>query len=194
MTDPDKILQEVAALCREVNYHNRLYYTFDSPEIPDADYDALFERLKELEQKYDLVTPDSPTRRVGSEPLTQFTQVNHEQAMLSLDKVFNEQDLRDFESRIKKRLDSEADLEYSCEPKIDGIAVSLLYVDGVLERAATRGDGFTGEDITHNVRTIHPIPLRLDAHGIVGRLEVRGEIYLGKAGFENLNSRAESEW
>ena len=193
MTDPDKILQEVAALCREVNYHNRLYYTLDSPEIPDADYDALFERLKELEQKYDLVTPESPTRRVGSEPLAQFTQVNHEQAMLSLDKVFNEQDLQDFESRIKKRLGSEADLEYSCEPKIDGIAVSLLYVDGVLERAATRGDGLTGEDITHNVRTIHPIPLRLDAQGMTGRLEVRGEIYLGKAGFEKLNSRAERE-
>ena len=193
MTDPDKILQEVAALCREVNYHNRLYYTLDSPEIPDADYDALFERLKDLEQKYDLVTPESPTRRVGSEPLAQFTQINHEQAMLSLDKVFNEQDLQDFESRIKKRLGSEADLEYSCEPKIDGIAVSLLYVDGVLERAATRGDGLTGEDITHNVRTIHPIPLRLDAQGMTGRLEVRGEIYLGKAGFEKLNSRAERE-
>ena len=193
MTDPDKILQEVAALCREVNYHNRLYYTLDSPEIPDADYDALFERLKDLEQKYDLVTPESPTRRVGSEPLAQFTQVDHEQAMLSLDKVFNEQDLQDFESRIKKRLGSEADLEYSCEPKIDGIAVSLLYVDGVLERAATRGDGLTGEDITHNVRTIHPIPLRLDAQGMTGRLEVRGEIYLGKAGFEKLNNRAERE-
>ena len=100
--------------------------------------------------------------------------------MLSLDKVFNEQDLQDFESRIKKRLGSEADLEYSCEPKIDGIAVSLLYVDGVLERAATRGDGLNGEDITQNVRTIHSIPLWLDARGMTGRLEVRGEIYLGK--------------
>ena len=113
--------------------------------------------------------------------------------MLSLDKVFNEQDLQDFESRIKKRLGSEADLEYSCEPKVDGIAVSLLYVDGVLTRAATRGDGLTGEDITHNVRTIHSIPLRLDAQGMTGRLEVRGEIYLGKAGFEKLNDRAERE-
>ncbi|MFZ8976291.1 MAG: NAD-dependent DNA ligase LigA [Pseudohongiellaceae bacterium] len=193
MTAPDKILQEVAALRREINYHNRLYYTLDSPEIPDADYDALFDRLTELEQEYDLVTPESPTRRVGSEPLAQFTQITHEQPMLSLDKVFNEQDLQDFESRIKKRLDSEADLEYSCEPKVDGIAVSLLYVDGVLTRAATRGDGLTGEDITHNVRTIHSIPLRLDAQGMTGRLEVRGEIYLGKAGFEKLNNRAERE-
>ena len=193
MTAPDKILQEVAALRREINYHNRLYYTLDSPEIPDADYDALFDRLTELEQEYDLVTPESPTRRVGSEPLAQFTQITHEQPMLSLDKVFNEQDLQDFESRIKKRLDSEADLEYSCEPKVDGIAVSLLYVDGVLTRAATRGDGLTGEDITHNVRTIHSIPLRLDAQGMTGRLEVRGEIYLGKEGFEKLNNRAERE-
>ncbi len=193
MTAPDKILQEVAALRREINYHNRLYYTLDSPEIPDADYDALFDRLTELEQEYDLVTPESPTRRVGSEPLAQFTQITHEQPMLSLDKVFNEQDLQDFESRIKKRLDSEADLEYSCEPKVDGIAVSLLYVDGVLTRAATRGDGLTGEDITHNVRTIHSIPLRLDAQGMTGRLEVRGEIYLGKAGFKKLNNRAERE-
>ncbi len=193
MTAPDKILQEVAALRREINYHNRLYYTLDSPEIPDADYDALFDRLTELEQVYDLVTPESPTRRVGSEPLVQFTQITHERPMLSLDKVFNEQDLQDFESRIKKRLGSEADLEYSCEPKVDGIAVSLLYVDGVLTRAATRGDGLTGEDITHNVRTIHSIPLRLDAQGVTGRIEVRGEIYLGKAGFEKLNNRAERE-
>ena len=193
MTAPDKILQEVAALRREINYHNRLYYTLDSPEIPDADYDALFDRLTELEQEYDLGTPESPTRRVGSEPLVQFTQITHEQPMLSLAKVFNEQDLQGFESRIKKRLGSEADLEYSCEPKVDGIAVSLLYVDGVLTRAATRGDGLTGEDITHNVRTIHSIPLRLDAQGMTGRLEVRGEIYLGKAGFEKLNNRAERE-
>ena len=193
MTAPDKILQEVATLRREINYHNRLYYTLDSPEIPDADYDALFNRLTELEQEYDLGTPESPTRRVGSEPLVRFTQIIHEQPMLSLDKVFNEQDLQDFESRIKKRLGSEADLEYSCEPKVDGIAVSLLYVDGVLTRAATRGDGLTGEDITHNVRTIHSIPLRLDAQGMTGRLEVRGEIYLGKAGFEKLNNRAERE-
>ena len=193
MTAPDNILQEVAALRREINHHNRLYYTLDSPEIPDADYDALFDRLKELEQEYELVTQESPTRRVGSEPLSQFAQVTHEQAMLSLDKVFNEQDLKDFESRVKKRLNTEANLEYSCEPKVDGVAVSLLYRDGVLERAATRGDGQTGEDITHNVRTIHTIPLRLDTQGLTGRLEVRGEVYLGKAGFDRMNGDAKRE-
>ncbi len=193
MTAPDNILQEVAALRREINHHNRLYYTLDSPEIPDADYDALFDRLKELEQEYELVTQESPTRRVGSEPLSQFAQVTHEQAMLSLDKVFNEQDLKDFESRVKKRLNTEANLEYSCEPKVDGVAVSLLYHNGVLERAATRGDGQTGEDITHNVRTIHTIPLRLDTQGLTGRLEVRGEVYLGKAGFDRMNGDAKRE-
>ena len=193
MTAPDNILQEVAALRREINHHNRLYYTLDSPEIPDADYDALFDRLKELEQEYGLVTHESPTRRVGSEPLSQFAQVTHEQAMLSLDKVFNEQDLKDFESRVKKRLGTEANLEYSCEPKVDGVAVSLLYHNGVLERAATRGDGQTGEDITHNVRTIHTIPLRLDTQGLTGRLEVRGEVYLGKAGFDRMNGDAKRE-
>ena len=193
MTAPDNILQEVAALRREINHHNRLYYTLDSPEIPDADYDALFDRLKELEQEYELVTQESPTRRVGSEPLSQFAQVTHEQAMLSLDKVFNEQDLKDFESRVKKRLNTEANLEYSCEPKVDGVAVSLLYHNGVLERAATRGDGHTGEDITHNVRTIHTIPLRLDTQGLTGRLEVRGEVYLGKAGFDRMNGDAKRE-
>ena len=193
MKVPDQIKQEVNDLRREINHHNRLYYTFDSPEIPDADYDALFVRLQELEQSYDLVTPDSPTQRVGSEPLTQFSQITHEQAMLSLDKVFNEQELEDFEARIKKRLGSEAGIEYSCEPKVDGVAVSLLYRDGLLERAATRGDGITGEDITHNVRTIQSVPLKLDVSGMRGRLEVRGEIYLGKAGFARLNARAEAQ-
>ena len=193
MTAPEKILQEVDVLRREISHHNHLYYTLDCPEIPDAEYDALFDRLTELEQEYDLITPESPTQRVGSEPLAQFTQVTHDQAMLSLDKVFNEQDLKDFESRIKKRLGSEEVLKYSCEPKVDGIAVSLLYVDGVLMRAATRGDGLTGEDITHNVRTIYSIPLRLDAQGMTGRLEVRGEIYLRKAGFEKLNNQAKRE-
>lgn len=193
MKVPDQVKQEINDLRREINHHNRLYYTFDSPEIPDADYDALFARLQELEQSYDLVAPDSPTQRVGSAPLTQFTQVTHEQAMLSLDKVFNEQELDDFEARIKKRLGSDAAIEYSCEPKVDGVAVSLLYRDGLLERAATRGDGVTGEDITHNVRTIQSIPLKLDVPDMRGRLEVRGEIYLGKAGFTRLNARAEEQ-
>ncbi|MDP6652537.1 MAG: NAD-dependent DNA ligase LigA, partial [Gammaproteobacteria bacterium] len=193
MAAPEKIKQEVLELRRQIEHHDRLYHSLDAPEIPDADYDALMHRLEALETTYHLATPDSPTQRVGSEPLAQFSQVSHEIAMLSLDKVFGEQDLRDFETRIKKRLSDDLQLQYSCEPKVDGVAVSLLYQDGILLRAATRGDGITGEDITHNVKTIKSIPLRLPALFNDTRIEVRGEIFLGRKGFERLNTRAEKE-
>ena len=193
MAVPDKIKQEVGKLRQQIEHHNHLYHSLDSPEIPDADFDALITRLETLERSYDLATPDSPTQRVGSEPLTRFTQVVHEMAMLSLDKVFDEKDLEDFDSRIKKRLESDAQIEYSCEPKIDGVAVSLMYRNGVLERAATRGDGVTGENITHNVKTIQSIPLRLKSLDVAPVVEVRGEIFLSKQGFERLNARAEVE-
>jgi len=193
MAVPQKIRQEVDALRRQIEHHNRLYYTFDAPEIPDADYDALLSRLEQLEADYDLVTQDSPTQRVGAEPLSQFTQVTHENPMLSLGKVNTEQELQDFAARVAKRLGSDEPLTYSCEPKIDGVAVSLIYVDGLLERGATRGDGVTGEDITHNVRTIRNIPLRLDLKKPPKRLEVRGEIFLGKKGFARLNARARDD-
>ena len=193
MTIPAKVKREVASLREQIKHHNRLYHSLDVPEIPDADYDALLIRLEELEQEYDLAMPDSPTQRIGGTPLSQFTQVTHEYAMLSLGKVFGEKDLRDFETRIKKRLGSEEELVYSCEPKVDGIAVSLLYDDGLLTRAATSGDGVTGEDITHNVKTIRSIPLKLNHKKNRSRLEVRGEIFLSKPGFENLNKRAQNE-
>lgn len=193
MTVPAKVKREVASLREQIEHHNRLYHSLDVPEIPDADYDALLIRLEELEQEYDLATPDSPTQRVGGAPLSQFTKVTHELAMLSLAKVFGEKDLRDFEARIKKRLGSEEELVYSCEPKVDGIAVSLLYDDGLLTRAATRGDGVIGEDITHNVKTIRSIPLKLSQNKSRSRLEVRGEIFLSKPGFEILNKRAQNE-
>jgi len=190
MAVPDKIKQEVDSLRRQIEHHNRLYHSLDAPEIPDADFDKLLARLEELEERYQLQTPDSPTQRVGGPPLDQFKQVKHEIPMLSLGKVFDQKDLLDFEARIRKRLDLVADITYSCEPKVDGIAVSLLYRNGLLERAATRGDGETGEDITHNVKTIHNIPLRLIGEDFPATLEVRGEIYLGKRGFAVLNSRS----
>lgn len=190
MAVPQKIRQEVDELRRQIEHHNRLYYTFAAPEIPDADYDALLSRLEQLEADYDLVTPDSPTQRVGAEPLSQFAQVTHENPMLSLGKVNTEQELRDFATRVAKRLGSDTPLTYCCEPKIDGVAVSLLYSDGMLVRGATRGDGVTGEDITHNVRTIRNIPLRLAMKKPPKRLEVRGEIFLSKQGFARLNARA----
>lgn len=190
MAVPTKIQQEVISLRKQIEHHNRLYHTLDAPEIPDADFDAMLGRLEALEQEYDLQTPDSPTQRIGGQTRSGFKQIKHEIPMQSLAKVVNEKELEDFESRIRKRLDATAPIAYSCEPKIDGVAVSLLYHRGLLERAATRGDGETGEDITHNVRTIRNIPLRLSGSRIPEHLEVRGEIYLGKSGFAALNSRA----
>ena len=193
MAIPEKIREEVTSLREQIEYHNRLYHSLDAPEIPDSDFDALLKRLLFLEEKYELIDLQSPTQRVGGEALPGFSQVTHEVAMLSLDKVFDEADLQAFESRIKKRLDTELPVQYSCEPKVDGIAVSLLYKDGALKRAATRGDGITGEDITHNVKTIRSIPLNLENPKKNSVVEIRGEIFLGKQGFKRLNAKAERD-
>ncbi len=188
--------QEIAQLKQQINYHNSLYHQHDAPEIPDADFDAMLARLEKLEAAHpELITPDSPTQRVGDAPLTSFSQIRHEIPMMSLGKVFTEKDLLDFETRIKKRLDTDATIYYSCEPKVDGIAVSLLYENGLLVRGATRGDGVTGEDITHNVRTLGDIPLRLSelknsSMPTPTRLEVRGEIYMTRSGFAQVNEAA----
>ncbi len=193
MAVPEKILREVDALRQQIEHHNRLYHSQDAPEIPDADFDSLLRRLEELETHYQLLDEASPSQRVGGEAIAGFTQVRHEIAMLSLSKVFDEADLHSFESRLKKRLETESAIQYSCEPKVDGIAVSLLYRDGVLERAATRGDGVTGEDITHNVRTISSIPLQLVPKKKNTVVEIRGEIFLDKDGFKKLNETSEKE-
>jgi DNA ligase (NAD+) len=192
--DSDQAAFEIAQLRRLIDRHNLLYHQQDAPEIPDADFDRLFDNLLALEAQYpSLVTPDSPTQRVGSSPLESFSQITHEVPMMSLAKVFDESDLADFENRICKRLESDESVMFSCEPKIDGVAVSLLYEDGLLLRAATRGDGVTGEDITHNVRTIKNIPLRLivvPGVRLPARLEVRGEIYMTRSGFLAMNQEA----
>jgi DNA ligase (NAD+) len=195
MTAPTpNLMAELEKLRKEIEHHSRLYYRQDASEIPDQEYDHLFDRLLEIEEQWpELVTADSPSQRVGSEPLSGFTQVNHEIPMLSLDKVTSKEDLQRFESRLQKRLNTEAVINYSCEPKVDGVAVSLLYKKGLLVRAATRGDGSKGEDITHNVKTIADIPLRLEGQGIPGRLEVRGEIFISKSGFGRMNALAKSD-
>ena len=193
MAVPEKILREVDTLRQQIEYHNRLYHSQDAPEIPDADFDALLRRLEELEIKNELFDETSPSQRVGGEAVAGFTQVRHEIAMLSLSKVFDEADLQSFESRLKKRLETKTRIQYSCEPKVDGIAVSLLYKDGMLERAATRGDGVTGEDITHNVRMISSIPLQLKPQKKDTVIEIRGEIFLDKNGFKKLNETSEKE-
>ena len=193
MAVPEKILRKIDTLRQQIDHHNRLYHSQDAPEIPDADFDALLLRLEELETKYELLDETSPSQRVGGEAIAGFTQVRHEIAMLSLSKVFNEADLQSFELRLKKRLDTESSIKYSCEPKVDGIAVSLLYKDGLLVRAATRGDGATGEDITHNVRMIDSIPLQLKSQKKNTVIEIRGEIFLDKNGFKKLNQTSEKE-
>ncbi|NKI16974.1 NAD-dependent DNA ligase LigA [Spongiibacter sp. KMU-166] len=179
------------ALCDQLNQYNNEYYVLDAPSVPDSEYDRLLRELRELEAQYpELQLADSPSLRVGGEPLPEFRQVRHETPMLSLDNVFSEDELRDFDRRVRGRLTDPAELRYACEPKLDGIAVSLLYVDGVLVRAATRGDGRVGEDITHNVRTIRSVPLKLKGGGWPAELEVRGEIYMPRQGFEKMNEAA----
>lgn len=188
---PQEKQQRVNELHDILNRANYEYYVLDTPELPDVEYDRCLRELQELESEYpQLITSDSPTQRVGAEPLAAFTQIRHEMPMLSLDNAFNDEEMEDFDRRIRDRLNSSAPVEYSCEPKLDGIAVSLLYRQGILERAATRGDGTVGEDITQNVRTIYSVPLKLLDGDVPPVLEVRGEIYMPKAGFDALNEKA----
>jgi len=184
--------KRVAELRRELAEHNRRYYVLDDPTIGDDEYDALLDELRAIEAEHpELRTPDSPTQRVGAPPLDRFEQVEHAEQMLSLGNARNEEELRAWETRIRnhlKRLDITAsEFSYTTEPKIDGLAISLTYEDGVLVRGATRGDGRVGEDVTQNLRTIGAIPLRIDdAPSLV---EVRGEVYLPIADFKALNER-----
>ncbi|HAG94527.1 MAG TPA: DNA ligase [Gammaproteobacteria bacterium] len=184
--------QQIEQLRQQLREHNYKYYVLDEPSIPDAEYDRLFRQLKQLESEHpDLITPDSPTQRVGDKPLQAFQQVQHRLPMLSLDNVFSEEELVAFDRRLRERLHQDDEIEYVCEPKLDGLAVSLLYEMGVLVQAATRGDGQTGEDITQNIRTIDSIPLRLWGEDYPQILEVRGEVFMPKAGFEQLNKTAQ---
>ncbi|GEA49408.1 DNA ligase [Vibrio inusitatus NBRC 102082] len=187
----DSIQQQHAKLSEALHYHAVRYYVEDSPEIPDAEYDRLMRQLIELEQANpELVTVDSPSQRVGGAPLSGFTQVTHQVPMLSLDNAFDDSELKAFHKRMQDRLNSSVLGAFSCEPKLDGLAVSLMYENGVLIQAATRGDGTTGENITQNVRTISAIPLKLQGAGYPTRLEVRGEVFMPKAGFDRINEQA----
>ncbi|WP_438950847.1 NAD-dependent DNA ligase LigA [Porticoccus sp.] len=194
MASPGSAVQEeAAALRRQLNEHNYRYYVLDDPSVPDIEYDRLMRRLNSLETDFpSLKTPDSPTQRVGGQPLSSFEPVTHEVPMLSLDNAFSDDELVDFNRRLLDRLKNENSLVYVCEPKLDGVAISLLYENGTLVRAATRGDGAIGENITANVRTIKSVPLCLQDGHAPAVLEVRGEIYMPRSGFEQLNARARS--
>lgn len=186
------ISNQINQLRETLRHHEYLYHVLDAPEIPDSEYDRLFHQLKALEQQHpELITPNSPTQRVGAKPLSGFAQITHEIPMLSLDNAFSDEEFYAFVKRIQDRLTVLPEkLEFCCEPKLDGLAVSILYVNGVLTQAATRGDGTTGEDITLNIRTIRNIPLQLLTDNPPARLEVRGEVFMPQAGFERLNETA----
>ena len=182
------IIEQLNQLKQLISEYNYQYYVLDEPSVPDVEYDRKMRELQDIENAYpDLLTADSPSQKVGDVPLDAFEQVEHEVPMLSLDNVFDEESFYAFEKRMQDRLKNSTDIEYSCEPKLDGLAVSLLYENGLLVRGATRGDGHIGENITANVRTIRNIPLKLRGSDYPARLEVRGEVVMSKDGFETLN-------
>lgn len=191
MSDKEYIRTRIEQLHTELAHHNYQYYVLDNPSIPDAEYDRLFRELKTLEEQYpEFKTIDSPTQRVGGEALAGFGSVIHKTPMLSLGNAFSEEDLKNFDRRIKEGLDTTQEaIHYCCEPKLDGLAVSLIYEQGIFTQGATRGDGVTGEDITNNIRTIRNIPLKLQGTDWPEYLEIRGEVYMAKAGFDALNQR-----
>jgi DNA ligase (NAD+) len=180
-----------AELKETLERYNYRYHALDDPEVPDAEYDKLMLELRALETQHpELLTPDSPTQRVGAAPVAAFGTVKHRLAMLSLDNAFSEEEVRDFDRRVRERLDREAPVRYSAEPKLDGLAISARYVNGVFVQGATRGDGETGEDITHNLKTIKALPLKLRTDRPPPVLEVRGEVFMPLAGFERFNAEA----
>ena len=190
MTISTEISDRAAQLRDLINHYNFLYYSADDPEVTDAEYDRLFAELKTLETDYpELITPDSPTQRVGAAPLDKFAQVTHAMPMLSLDNVFDETELTAFNQRVLDRLNTDTVITYAAEPKLDGLAISIRYEKGLLVQAATRGDGTVGEDVTENVRTIRNVPLKLRGKNVPQVVEIRGEIYMPKAGFIKLNQQ-----
>jgi len=184
-----KPAREVASLRREIRRHDHAYYVLDAPVLSDAEYDILFRRLQELEERHpELVTDDSPTQRVGGKPAGRFAEVKHGAPMLSLGNAFNEAEILAFDKRVREKLQA-SEVAYVAEPKLDGLAVSLTYENGVLSRAATRGDGFTGEDVTANIRTLPSVPLRLHGTSHPPMAEVRGEVVMTHRGFAALNEK-----
>ncbi|WP_028845241.1 NAD-dependent DNA ligase LigA [Thermodesulfovibrio thiophilus] len=185
---PEEIKKEIEKLVKELNYHNYRYYVLDSPVISDEEYDMMLRRLKELEEQWGYILPDSPTQRVGASPSEKFEKVEHREPMLSLDNAFSIEELREFDARIKRLLGTNESIEYTVEPKYDGLAVELSYKNGVFFKAGTRGDGYVGEDITQNIKTIKAIPLRIEGvDKVPDEIDIRGEVYMNIDEFERIN-------
>ncbi len=184
---PDNTKKEIEKLVKALNFHCYQYHVLDSPVITDEEYDSLYIRLKELEGKYAYVLPDTPTRRIGAPPLGRFEKVNHKNPMLSLDNAFSRDEVREFDRRVKRFLKSEDDVAYTVEPKYDGLAIELTYKKGLLNKASTRGDGYEGEDVTANIKTVKAVPLRIEGVEVPDEIDIRGEIYINTGEFEKLN-------
>jgi DNA ligase (NAD+) len=190
----EDVMKEMEGLVKDLNYHSYLYYVMDAPVIPDSEYDRLYRRLKDLEERYGYSLPDSPTQRVGAPPSEKFGKINHAQPMLSLDNAFSREELREFDKRVRRLLKTEGPIDYTVEPKYDGLAIELTYRDGLLAAAATRGDGYVGEDITKNVMTIKSVPIRIGGNGAVpGVIDIRGEVYMNVEEFRKLNRGREAK-
>jgi DNA ligase (NAD+) len=184
--------KQIEKLVRDINEHNYRYYVLDAPIISDTEYDDLFRRLKELEERYHYILPDSPTHRVGAPPLDKFEKVRHTEPMLSLDNAFSYDEVREFDQRVKRFLKTSREIEYTVEPKYDGLAMELTYKKGMLDHASTRGDGFEGEDVTRNIRTIKAIPLRIEGvYPVPEEIDIRGEVFMDTEEFEILNTERE---
>ena len=187
-------VQVYKALVKELQFHDHRYHVLDDPLIPDVEYDRKLMQLRLLEDTFpDLMDDNSPSQRVGGKSLLEFSQISHSLPMLSLENAFDSQALLNFDRRVAERTDEKENVNYVCEPKLDGVALSLLYRNGVLESAGTRGDGTTGEDVTANARTIRSVPLRLQGDSPPNLIEVRGEVYIPHKGFDLLNARNQKD-
>lgn len=186
---PEDVKGEIERLVKDLNYHNYRYYVLDSPVISDEEYDKLFRRLKDLEEKHRLVLPDSPTLRIGAAPLEKFEKVRHSEPMLSLDNAFSYDEVKEFDRRLKRLLGTDREIEYTVEPKYDGLAMELTYRKGFLYKASTRGDGYEGEDVTQNVRTIKSVPIKIEGRRVPDEIDIRGEVYMDLGEFEKLNKQ-----
>lgn len=189
---PEDKEKEIDKLVKDLNEHSYRYYVLDAPVISDAEYDKLFRRLQELEEQYHYILSDSPTQRIGAQPLEKFEKVKHTEPMLSLGNAFSHDEVRDFDKRVKKVLKTDSEIDYSVEPKYDGLAMELTYRNGMLVRASTRGDGFEGEDVTNNIKTIKAVPFRIEGvYPVPKEIDIRGEVFIDIAEFEKLNRERE---
>ena len=190
----EDVKREIEELKQKIRYHDYRYYVLNAPVISDYEYDQMMRRLKSLEEKYpQFITPDSPTQRVGGKPLEKFKKVKHKIPMFSLEDAFSPEEVREFDRRVKRflNLPSEKDISYSVEPKFDGLSISLIYENGILKQASTRGDGVTGEDVTQNVRTIKNVPLKLITEKAPAYLDIQGEAIMFKQDFAKINKERE---